>query len=161
MGGYEDNMNVSADAVLVTPALPEIPDPVGTFEVGVATGNLLFLSGQGPVLENGCLATGKVGLDVDSPTAYEHARRAGLVLLAAAERLLGSLDNIEQVVKVFGMVNAVPDFEEHPRIIDGCSDVLVEVLGPRGRHARSAVGMSSLPGNITVEVEAILAVRNR
>ena len=139
--------------------LPTVREPIGRYEIGVTTGNLLYLSGQGPVLEDGTLATGKVGADVDAETAQTHARRTGMVLLAAALHLLGSLDRVERVVKLLGMVNAVPDFGEHPRVINGCSELLIEVLGPRGQHARSAVGMGSLPGNITVEIEAILEIR--
>ncbi len=147
----------TSDGTLIT--LPDVADPIGRFEVGVTTGNLLYLSGQGPRLEDGTMATGKVGRDVNTQDAQHHARRTGLVLLAAAEKMLGSLARIEHVVKLLGMVNAVPEFTEHPAVINGCSEVLIEVLGDRGRHARSAVGMGSLPGNITVEIEAILAIR--
>jgi enamine deaminase RidA (YjgF/YER057c/UK114 family) len=90
--------------------------------------------------------------------AREHAHRVGMVLLAAMEKMLGSLDNVEQIVKVLGMVNAEPDFVEHPEVINGCSDLFMLVFGVRGRHARSAIGVSSLPGNITVEIEAVVAV---
>ncbi|MBL6945790.1 MAG: RidA family protein [Rhodospirillales bacterium] len=139
--------------------LPKLPSPVGTFVPFVRHGDLVFLSGQGPILENGSLATGKVGLDVSAEQAYEHARRVGIVLLSAMREAVGSLDQIERVVKLLGMVNAVPDFGEHPKVINGCSDLFTEVFGDRGRHARSAVGMGSLPGQITVEIEAIVAVR--
>jgi enamine deaminase RidA (YjgF/YER057c/UK114 family) len=110
-------------------------------------------------MEDGRLATGKVGAGVTVEQANAHARRAGLGLLAVLEQFLGSLDRVEQIVKLLGMVNAVPDFEQQPAVINGCSDLLVEVFGERGRHARSAVGMGSLPGNITVEIEAVVAVR--
>jgi len=109
------------------------------------------------LLEDGRLATGKVGREVDVAGAREHARRAGLVLLAAMEEMLGSLENVERVVKVLGMVNAEPSFAEHPAVINGCSNLFMRVFGSRGRHARSAIGVSSLPGNITVEIEAIVA----
>ena len=141
-----------------TVVLPKVPEPIGHFDIGATAGNLLYLSGQGPILENGTLATGKVGHDVDTATAKHHARRTGMVLLAAAVQLLGSPDRIERVVKLLGLVNAVPEFTEHPLVINGCSELLTEVLGQRGRHARSAVGVGSLPGNITVEIEAILEV---
>ena len=140
-------------------ALPAVPEPVGRFDIGVTTSNLLYLSGQGPILEDGTLATGKVGRDVDTATAKHHARRTGMVLLAAAVQILGSADRIGRVVKLLGMVNAVPAFTQHPEVINGCSELLTEVLGQRGRHARSAVGVGSLPGNITIEIEAILEVR--
>jgi enamine deaminase RidA (YjgF/YER057c/UK114 family) len=118
-------------------------------------GNILYLSGQGPRKPDGSFHTGKVGAEVTVEDAYDHARLVGLGLLAAARAACGNLDGVE-VLKVLGMVNAAPDFTEHPMVINGCSDLFVQVLGDRGRHARSAVGMGSLPGNITVEVEAIL-----
>ena len=140
-------------------SLPELPPPVGNFAPFSLQGNLLFLSGQGPILADGSLATGKVGEDVSTEQAYEHARRTGLVLLSCMRQALGTLDRIERIVKVLGMVNAAPQFCEHPKVINGCSDLFVEVFGDRGRHARSAVGMGSLPGGISVEIEAIVAIR--
>lgn len=140
-------------------SLPQLPSPVGNFAPFALHDNLLFLSGQGPILADGSLATGKVGQEVSTEQAYEHARRTGLVLLSCMRQALGSLDRIERIVKVFGMVNAAPGFSEHPKVINGCSDLFVEVLGDRGRHARSAIGMGSLPGSISVEIEAIVAIR--
>ena len=102
---------------------------------------------------------GKVGRDVTAEEAYGHARLAGLNLLSQVRSILGSLDRLSRIVKVFGMVNAADDFMTYPAVINGCSDLLVEVFGENGRHARSAIGVSSLPGGITVEVEAILTVR--
>lgn len=139
--------------------LPELPAPVGNFAPFIRQENLLFLSGQGPVGEDGVLATGKVGLDVSTEQAYEHARRVGMVLLSSMRLALGSLDRVDRIVKVFGMVNAAPDFTEHPKVINGCSDLFGEIFGENGRHARSAVGLSSLPGGITVEIEAIVSTR--
>lgn len=102
---------------------------------------------------------GKVGADVSAEEAYQDARLVGIQLLAAAKHALdGDLSRVKRVVKVLGMVNGTPDFEKQPQVINGCSDLLVEVFGDAGRHARSAVGMGSLPGNITVEIEAILEV---
>ncbi|MCY4260104.1 MAG: RidA family protein [Rhodobacteraceae bacterium] len=138
--------------------LPAIPRPVGNFELGSIDGTTLYLSGQGPVMEDGTLATGRVGCDVSTEDAVYHAHRTGLVLIAAMREILGSLDHISQVRRVFGMVNAVPGFADHPIVLNGCSDLLCEVFGPRGRHARAAVGMGSLPGNITVEIEAIVSI---
>ena len=137
--------------------LPAVPAPVGNYEIGSIDGTRLYLSGQGPILEDGTLATGKVGIDVDVKEATFRARRTGLVLIAAMKEMLGSLDRVEHVRRVFGMVNAVPEFTEHPAVINGCSDLFCEVFGPRGRHARAAVGMGSLPGNITVEIDAIVS----
>ncbi len=140
-------------------SLPNLPSPIGNFAPFVLHKDLLFLSGQGPILESGSLATGKVGADVSTEQAYEHARLTGMVLLSSMREALGSLDRIDQIVKILGMVNAAPDFLEHPKVINGCSDLFVEIFGNRGRHARSAVGMGTLPGGITVEIEAIVAVR--
>ena len=139
-------------------SLPKVPAPIGNFDLGSIDGTTLYLSGQGPLLEDNSLATGKVGLDVSAEEAAFHARRTGLVLIAAMQEILGSLDYVTQIRRVFGMVNAAPEFEDHPTVLNGCSDVLCEVFGPRGRHARAAVGMGSLPGNITVEVEAIVSI---
>ena len=130
--------------------LPELSAPLGNYVHAVRTGNLLFLSGKGPVN-----STGKVGKAVTPERAYQDAREVGLFLLAAVRQELGSLDAVTRVVKVLGMVNAVPDFKDQPKVINGCSDLMVEVFGEQGRHARSAVGMGSLPNQITVEIEAI------
>lgn len=102
--------------------------------------------------------TGKVGRDLGVEEAYKHAQLTGLNLLSVAHKALGDLDRVAQVVKLFGMVNATPDFHDHPAVINGCSDLLEKVFGARGRHARSAVGMGSLPGNISVEIEAIFEI---
>jgi enamine deaminase RidA (YjgF/YER057c/UK114 family) len=135
--------------------LPEVPKPVGMFQLGRTEGNLLFLSGQGPVQPDGRLATGKVGRDATAEEARTHAMRTGLALLAAARQFLGGLDRVAGVTKVLGFVNAVEDFDRHPFVIDGCSELFNQVLGPSGQHARSAIGVASLPGRITVEIEAI------
>ncbi len=139
--------------------LPKVPTPVANYVSYRLAGNLLFLSGQGPRDDNGNNLTGKVGAEVSVEEAYKRARRIGLGLLAATRQALGSLDRVEAVLKVLGMVNAVPDFKDHPKVINGCSDLLVEVLGEAGKHARSAVGMGSLPNQISVEIEAVLAVK--
>jgi len=139
--------------------LPKVPTPVANYVSYRLAGNLLFLSGQGPRDENGNNLTGKVGSEVSVEEAYKRARRIGLGLLAATRQALGSLDRVEAVLKVLGMVNAVPDFKDHPKVINGCSDLFVEVLGEAGKHARSAVGMGSLPNQISVEIEAVLAVK--
>lgn len=138
--------------------LPPVPKPVANYLPFRLAGNMLYLAGQGP-RENGQTLVGKVPNQVTVDEAYRRARLVGLGLLAAAREALGSLDRIEAVVKLLGMVNAHPDFTDHPQVINGCSDVFVEVLGDAGKHARSAVGMGSLPHGISVEIEAILAVR--
>jgi len=132
--------------------------PVANYVGAVLTGNLLFLSGRGPYLPGGAMHTGIVGQDVTVEEAYGHARVTGLQLIATMQAELGDLDRVSRIVKVLGMVNAVPGFGQHPEVINGCSDLFVEVFGERGRHARSAVGMGSLPRNITVEIEAIVEV---
>ncbi|WDZ81406.1 RidA family protein (plasmid) [Ensifer adhaerens] len=138
--------------------LPPAPPPIANFVTHVQEGNILYLSGQGPREVDGHLHAGKVGADVDIESAYEHARLTGINLLAVMQDALGDLGRVKRIVKLLGMVNAVPEFEEHPRVINGCSDLMVDVFGEAGQHARSAVGFGSLPGNITVEIEAIVAL---
>ncbi len=135
--------------------LPAPPAPMGNYVPFRLDGKTLYLSGQGPRKSDGSMFTGKVGRDVTTEQAYEHAKLTGLWLLSVAKLAAGSLARIE-VLKVLGMVNAVPEFGDQPKIINGCSDLFVEVLGERGRHARSAVGMGSLPMGITVEIEAVM-----
>ncbi len=132
--------------------LPTIGTPMGNYVHAVRTGNLLFLSGKGPKNQ------GKVGGDVTVEQAYQDARQTGLQLLAVMRDTMGSLDKVTRVVKVLGMVNGVPEFGQQPQVINGCSDLFVEAFGENGRHARSAVGMGSLPNNITVEIEVIVEV---
>lgn len=133
--------------------LPPVPTPAGNYVHAVRTGNLLFLAGKGPVA-----AVGKVGAEFTREQAYEYARETGMILLAVMKQELGTLHRVKRVVKVLGMVNAVPEFGDHPFVINGCSDLFVSVFGENGRHARSAVGMSSLPGGIPVEIEAIIEI---
>jgi enamine deaminase RidA (YjgF/YER057c/UK114 family) len=140
--------------------LPVAPVPVANYVPYRFAGNLLYLSGQGPKRADGTYRPGRLGRDCTIEEAYEDARLTGLNLLAVAKSALGELSQIEAVVKLLGMVNAEPDFSDHPKVINGCSALLVEVLGDAGRHARSAVGMGSLPNRMTVEIEAILLVRS-
>ncbi|MGO4570385.1 RidA family protein [Microvirga sp. 2TAF3] len=141
-------------------ALPEAPSPIANFVTHVREGNLLFLSGQGPQEADGFLHSGKVGADVSIEDAYRHARLTGINLIAVMHSALGDLNRVKRVVKLLGMVNASPDFGDHPKVINGCSDLMVAVFGEEGRHARSAVGFGSLPNNITVEIEAVVAVED-
>ncbi|MBO6716331.1 MAG: RidA family protein [Rhizobiaceae bacterium] len=138
--------------------IPAPPPPVANFLTHVQEGNLLFLSGQGPREPDGHLHTGKVGVDVSVEVAYGHARITGVNLLAVMKDVLGDLGRVKRIVKLLGMVNAAADFGDHPSVINGCSDLFIEAFGMRGEHARSAVGVSSLPGNITVEIEAVVAI---
>ncbi len=134
------------------------PKSAGNYVPYVITGNLLYVSGNGPRLPDGQFHTGKVGRDVSVDDAYADARRVGIVILGIIRTALGSLDRVKRVVKLLGMVNAVPEFTDHPKVINGCSDLFVEIFGENGRHARSAVGMGSLPMQITVEIEAIFEI---
>ena len=133
--------------------------PRGSYRLFRRDAHLIFLSGQGPMRFDGSFHTGKVGADVDTAEAYQHARLVGRLMLATLGEAGFALDRIE-VLKLFGLVNAVSTFTDHPAVINGCSDLLVEQLGERGEHARSAVGAGSLPHNMTVEVEAIFRLED-
>ena len=140
-------------------ALPPPPKPGGNYVPGVRVGNLLFLSGHGPGRVDGVpSARGKVGRDLSIEDGYKVAREVGINLLGTAKALLGSLDKVKRVVKVLGMVNSAEGFGDQPKVINGLSDLMVEVFGENGRHARSAVGMAELPSGIPVEIEMILEV---
>lgn len=138
--------------------LPVVPTPVGTYLPYVQMGNLLFTCGQGPLLASGENAKGKLGAGVSVEEGYQRARLTGLYLIAVMKLALGDLDRVARIGKVLGMVNCVPEFGDQPAVINGCSDLFVEVFGEKGRHARSSVGMSALPGNMTVEIEAVVEV---
>ena len=140
--------------------LPQLAKPVANYLPYRLAGNLLFLSGQGPRDENGVTLTGKLGADIGIEEGYRRARFVGLGLLAAMRDALGSLDRVDFIVKLLGMVNATPEFNDSPKVINGCSDLFVEVFGDAGRHARSAVGHVMLPNQISVEIEAIVAVKS-
>jgi enamine deaminase RidA (YjgF/YER057c/UK114 family) len=139
--------------------LPAVPAPVANYVPYRWAGNLLFLSGQGPKLPDGSFQGGRLGKDASVEDGYRAARAVGLQLLAVAKSAVAELSRVEAVIKLLGMVNAEPDFGDHPKVINGCSDLLVEVLGDAGRHARSAVGMGSLPNRMVVEIEAILLIK--
>ena len=138
--------------------LPPVPKPVGNYVGGVRVGNLLFMSGCGPRRNDGSAITGKVGGSLTPEQGYDAARVVGLNMLANIRAELGSLDKVRRVVKVLGMVNATPEFSDTPKVINGFSDLFVEVFGDAGRGARSAVGMVTLPSQIAVEVEMVLEV---
>lgn len=139
--------------------LPPPPKPIGNYVPFRIAGNLLFLSGVGPRLADGTSITGKIGTVLSVEQAYEAARHCGLNLLTNMRAAAGSLDRIDVVLKILGMVNAVPDFREHPKVINGCSDLFTELFGDNGRAARSAVGMASLPNDISVEIEAVVLLK--
>ena len=137
-------------------ALPAVT-PQGSYRLLRRHGDLIFISGQGPLKPDGTFHTGKVGSDVDPAEAYQHDRLVVRLMLATLEDAGIDLDKV-QVMKLLGLVNAASTFAEHPAVINGCSDYLVERLGERGAHARSAIGAGSLPNNMTIEVEAIFSV---
>jgi len=132
--------------------LPPLPTPAGTYVHATRTGRLMFLAGKGA--NSGEI--GKVGREISLEQAYENARQTGLVLLSVMAHELGSVDRVARILKVFGAVNAVPEFADHPKVINGCSDLFVAVFGERGRHARTSVGMSSLPDQIPVEIDVVI-----
>ena len=132
--------------------------PVANYVHAVRTGNLIFLAGKGPTTAEGERITGKLGADLTVEEGYEAARRVGVAQLSVLKAELGNLNKVKRIVKVLGMVNAVPDFTDQPKVVNGYSDLMVEVFGERGKHARAAVGMGSLPSNIAVEVEMIVEV---
>ena len=140
--------------------LPAPGKPMANYVSAVRSGNLVFLSGHGPVLDDGSLITGKVGADLTLDEGYNTARQVALVLLASLKTEIGDLDRVRRVVKLLGMVNCTPDFTDQPRVINGASDLLVALFGEKGRHARSAVGMNALPMNIAVEIEMIVEIED-
>jgi enamine deaminase RidA (YjgF/YER057c/UK114 family) len=137
-------------------ALPQITPPRGSFRPYVMSGSILYLSGKGAPLRPDGVPVPKVGREVSADEAKAHAQEVGLYLLALTHQALGDLERVRRVVKVFGMVNADPDFTGHTEVVNGCSDLLVAVLGERGEHARSAIGVGSLPRGFAVEIEAVI-----
>ncbi|MFT2089787.1 RidA family protein [Paraglaciecola sp. 2405UD69-4] len=140
--------------------LPPAPNPVANYVNGVRTGDLIFLAGKGPYYPDGTELRGKVGKDVSIEQAYEGARQTAINQMAVLKEMLGDLDKVVRIVKVLGMVNCEPDFIQQPAVINGFSDLIVEVFGEKGKHARAAVGMASLPRGQSVEIEMIVEVRD-
>ena len=140
--------------------LPEVSPPVANYVNAVRSGNLLFLAGKGPQKTDGTYITGKVGVDLTQEQGQEADRLTAINQLAVLKAELGDLNKVKRIVKVTGMVNAAPDFGNQPEVINGFSDLMVEVFGERGKHARAAVGMGSLPRNIAVEIEMIVEVQD-
>ena len=138
--------------------LTEPSKPVANYVNAVRVGNLLFLAGKGPTKADGTLITGKVGKDLTIEQGYEAARITAINHLSVLKAELGSLNKVKRIVKVLGMVNCTDDFKDQPKVINGYSDLMVEIFGDKGKHARSAVGMNALPSNIAVEVEVIVEV---
>ena len=141
--------------------LPPAPKPMGVYKPCLVIDNMAYVSGHGPLLPDKTLLQGRVGSEVDQQAGYDAARQTGLAVLATLQNHFGSLDKVTRIVKTLGMVNSTPDFENHPAVVNGFSELMAEVFGDDcGIGARSAVGMGSLPGNITVEVEAIFEVQS-
>ena len=155
----ETTMSAEARLKELGLTLPSVPPAVANYLPYRVAGNLLFLAGQGPRGADGSFLTGKVGGEVSVDEGYKRARIIGLQLLSAMKMALGSLDRVDTVVKMLCMVNAGPDFKDHPKVANGMSDLFVEMFGENGRHARSAVGMGSLPNQISVEIEGIVSIR--
>ena len=140
--------------------LPPAPKPVAVYRTVVVVQNIAYVSGHGPLKSDGSMITGRVGADLDLAAGKAAARQVGLAILSTLRAELGSLDRVKRLLKTLGMVNATPDFKDHPAVINGCSELLAEVFGREdGIGARSAVGMGSLPGNIPVEIEAIFELK--
>jgi enamine deaminase RidA (YjgF/YER057c/UK114 family) len=140
--------------------LPPAPKPVGVYKPLVVAGNMAYVSGHGPLRPDKTLILGRVGADLDLAAGKAAARQTGLAILATLREQLGSVDRVRRVVKILGMVNCTPDFQDHPAVINGCSELFADIFGrDNGIAARSAVGMGSLPGNIAVEIEAIFELQ--
>ncbi len=139
--------------------LPEIPPSIANYVRTVRTGNLVFTAGHGPLQTDGTYMSGKLGADLNVEQGYAAARLTAIALLSSLKSEIGDLNRVRRIVKVTGMVNATPDFVDQSKVINGCSDLLVEIFGDRGRHARAAVGMASLPRGFAVEIEMIVEVQ--
>ena len=152
--GYDPEAKLSALGIeLSTPSAP-----VANYVNAVRTGNIIFLAGKGPLKANGENITGKLGADLSIEEGYEAARITGINQLSVLKAELGNLNKVKRIVKVKGMVNAAPEFTDHPKVINGYSDLMVAVFGEKGKHARAAIGMGSLPSNIAVEIDMVVEV---
>jgi enamine deaminase RidA (YjgF/YER057c/UK114 family) len=138
--------------------LPEPPSPVANYVNGVRAGNLIFLAGKGPRRADGSEITGKLGLDVSIEEGYEGARLTAINQLAVLKSMLGDLKKVKRIVKVLGLVNSDPAFIDQPKVINGFSDLMVDVFGERGKHARAAIGVATLPRGQAVEIELVVEV---
>src|SRR6266542_1564952 len=152
-------MNPEARLAELKLELPSAPKPIAVYKPVVVCGNLAYVSGHGPLKADKTLISGRVGADLDLEAGKTAARQTGLAMLASLRSELGSLDRVKRVIKVLGMVNCTPEFQDHPKVINGCSELFRDVFGAdNGVGARSAVGMGSLPGNIAVEIEAVFEI---
>lgn len=152
--GYDPEAKL--EALKIT--LPNPPQPVANYVNGVQTGNLIFLAGKGPRYANGIEITGKLGQDVSIEKGYEGARLTAINQLAVLKTMLGNLNRVKRIVKVLGLVNSDPSFIDQPKVINGFSDLMVEVFGEKGKHARAAIGVATLPRGQAVEIELVVEV---
>ena len=154
----DDNYNPEQRLKELNISLPSPPQPVANYVNGVQAGNLIFLAGKGPRRADGSEITGKIGQDVTIEQGYEGARLTAINQLSVLKAMLGDLRRVKRIVKVLGMVNCDPSFIDQPKVINGFSDLMVEVFGERGKHARAAVGMASLPRGQCVEIELVVEI---
>ncbi len=139
--------------------LPNPAKPAGSYKPCVMIDNNAYISGQGPLLEDGTFAKGVVGKDINLETAQNHAQKCGLAILSALKNEIGDLNKVERLIKLTGFVNCSDDFTQQPLVINGCSDLMKEIFGEKGIHARAAVGVNSLPLGFSVEIEAIFKIK--
>jgi enamine deaminase RidA (YjgF/YER057c/UK114 family) len=159
-GSADTNASAEARIAQLKIDLPPAPKAMGVYKPILVVGNMAYASGHGPLRSDGTLITGRVGAELDLGAGKAAARQTGLAILSSLRGTLGTLDRVQRVVKVLGMVNSTAEFTDHPKVINGCSELFADVFGPDlGVGARSAVGMGSLPGNIAVEIEAIFELR--
>lgn len=157
---YMENKNAEEQLIRLGLSLPPAPDPLGVYKPYLIEGKYLYLSGHGPVQDDKTLLTGRIGKEMDMEQGKLAARQVGLTMLSTIRKHIGGLDKVCRVIKVFGMVNCVPEFQRHPYVINGCSELFLAIWGvENGVGVRSAVGFGSLPDNIPVEIEAIFLLR--
>lgn len=147
-------MSIDKELTRLGLTLPAPAKPAGSYKPCIIADNTAYISGQGPLLDDGTFAKGVVGKDLDLETAQIHAQRCGLAILSALKAEIGDLNRVQQLIKITGFVNCTNDFTKQPLVINGCSDLMKEVFGDRGVHARAAVGVNSLPLGFSVEIEA-------
>ena len=151
-------MSIDKELTRLCLTLPAPANPAGSYKPCIIADNTAYISGQGPLLDDGTFAKGVVGKDLDLETAQFHAQRCGLAILSALKAEIGDLNRVQQLIKITGFVNCTNDFTKQPLVINGCSDLMKEVFGDRGVHARAAVGVNSLPLGFSVEIEAIFKI---
>ena len=152
-------MSIDKELTRLGLTLPVPAKPAGSYKPCIIADNTAYISGQGPLLDDGAFAKGVVGKDLDLETAQMHAQRCGLAILSALKAEIGDLNRVQQIIKITGFVNCTNDFIKQPLVINGCSDLMKEVFGDKGIHARAAVGVNSLPLGFSVEIEAIFKIR--